>query len=387
MNYKRLKELYESDGEKRFAVNVLNMIHEGKLNAENFSLKGLWEAMGSPDFSRDRNILDRAVTEAEFKEAADSSTFPKITGALINKVIQEAYDLEYGIGDMLVTKIQASQKDDAIVGFADDDVMQEVPELMPYQEGSVTEKYHKIKSRKWGRIVSLSEEMVRFDQTKQVVMRAKRVGEMAKAKYEEIIMSAVTGYVNTGVYAAWRPAGSHVTLYNASSNDPYTSGTLNNLGSNILADQTDLDVATAAMAAYTDENGTLMAVTPKILLTAMALMGVGRRITRSQQVIGASINTASVSVVPKTFDVYSQEMGIKHLYSPYIDKLKGAAYWYYGDPKKQFVYTEVFPLKTFQAKKGNDQEFERDVLFRFKARFMGGCGAVTNRYVFASAGA
>jgi len=387
MNYTRLKELYESDGEKRFAVNMLNMIHDGRLNAENFSLKGLWEAMGRPDFARDRKIMDRAITEAEFKEAVDSSTFPKITGALINKVVQEAYDLEYGIGFQLVTKIQAVQRDDVIVGFADDDTMQEVPELMPYQEGSVTEKYHKIKSRKWGRIISLSEEMVKFDQTKQVIMRARRVGELAKAKQEEIIITAVVGLATTGLYAAWRPAGSAVTLYSATSTDPYTTATLNNLGTNILADQTDLDVATAAMAAYTDENGTLMGVTPRILFTAMALMGVGRRITRSQQVIGASINTATVSVVPKTFDVYSQEMGIKHLYSPYVDSLKGAAYWFYGDPKKQFVYTEVFPLRTFQAKKGNDQEFERDVLFRFKARFMGGCGAITNRYVFGSTGA
>ena len=63
-----------------------------------------------------------------------------------------------------------------------------------------------------------------------------------------------------------------------------------------------------------------------------------------------------------------------------------SAYWYLGDPKKQFVYTEVFPLQVFQAKKGNDQEFERDVLFRFKSRFMGGCGAVTNRYVMGSTG-
>ena len=380
MNYKRLKELYESDGEKRFAVNVLNMIHEGKLNAENFSLKGLWEAMGKPDFAKDRNILDRAVTEAEFKEAVDSSTFPKITGALINKVVQEAYDLEYGVGFQLVTKIPSTQKDDVIVGFADDDTMQEVPELMSYQEGSVTEKYHKIKNRKWGRLVSISEEMVKFDQTHQVVARARRVGEMAKSKQEEIIIRAITGYVNTGVYAAWRPGGTATTLYDASSADPYTSATLNNLGTNTLADETDLDVATAAMAGYTDENGTLLALIPKILFTAMALMGVGRTITRSKQNV---ILTAPAG----NFNVYSQEMGIKHLYSPYVDSLKGATYWYYGDPKKQFVYTEVFPLKTFQAKKGNYHEFERDVLFRFKARFMGGCGAITNRYVFGCTGA
>ena len=379
MNYTRLKELYESDGEKRFAVNMINMIQDGKLNADNFSLKGLWEAMGKPDFARDKKINDMKITEAEFKEATGSSLFPKITGTLINKVVQEAYKLEYGVGMQLVTKIKATQLDDVIVGFADDDVMLEVPELMPYSEGTIQEKYHKIKSRKWGRLISLSEEMVKFDQTGQVVQRARRIGEMAKAKQEVIIMGVIVGLPATTVYAAWRPGGSAVTLYAATSTDPYTAATLNNLNTNTLADETDLDEATGTIAAWTDEATNLLAVTPKILLTSMALMGKGRAITKSQY----RIETSTHSV----YDVYGQELGIKHLYSNQIDSQVGAAYWYYGDFKKQFVYTEVFPLQTFQAKKGNEQEFERDVLFRFKARFMGGCGAVTNRYVCGSTGA
>jgi len=381
MNYTRLKELYKADGEKRFATNMINNIHEGKLNADNFSLKGMWEVMGSPDFARDKRINDMRITEAEFQEATGSSLFPKVTGALISKVVQEAYKLEYGIGMQLVTKIPATQLDETIVGFADDDVMLEVPELMPYQEGTVVEKYHKIKNRKWGRLISLSEEMVKFDQTGQIVSRARRIGEMAKAKQEYIIIGAVVGLPASGSYAAWRPAGSAVTLYSATSTDPYSTaaGTLNNLGTNILVDETDLDIATVAMATYTDEKGNIMAVTPKILLTAQGLLGIARRITRTQGVTAATFPE-------KIYDVYAQELGIKHLYSPLIDSRRGATYWYYGDPKKQFVYTEVFPLQTFQAKKGSEDEFKRDVLFQFKSRFMGGCGAVTNRYVFGSTG-
>ena len=381
MNYSRLKELYESDGEARFGANMLNMIHEGKLNADNFSLKGLWEAMGQPDFSRDKAIADRAVSEEEFKEAVGTSVFPKITGALINKMVQEAYDLEYGVGDQLVTKIQATQRDEYIVGFIDDSSMRAVPELMPYQEGGINEKYHKIKSQKWGRIVSISEEMVKFDQTGQVVQRARRVGEMAKTKKESMIFDAITGNITSGDYASWRPGGTATALYNASSADPYSDDTLNNLNTNTLNDQTDIDVAVAAIAGYTDEHGEIIQVIPKILLTAMALIGIGRAITKSMQRI-----TLTAGSVPGVYDTYSSDMGIKHMYSPFIDSKKGAAYWYLGDPRKQFVYAEVFPLQVFQAKKGNDQEFERDVLFRFKSRFMGGCGAVTNRYVMGSTG-
>jgi len=378
MNYRRIKELYESDGEKKFTANMLNMIHEGDLNAENFSLKALWEAMGSPDFGRDRAIEDRTVSETEFTEAIGTSLFPKITGALINKVVQQAYDLEYGVGMSLVTKIQATQLDEYITGYVEDANMKAVPELMPYSEGGLTEKYHKIKSQKWGRIISISEEMVRFDHTNQVIDRAKRVGELAKAKQEDMIFDAITGAITSGDYASWRPKGTATTLFSSTSTDPYSNNTTDNQHAEPLVDQTDVDAAMALLAVMVDEWDNPISVMPKILLTGMALLPVARSITKSMQRI-------TLTSTPGTYDVYSQDLGIQHVYSNLIDTKKGIAYWYLGDFKKQYYYSEVFPLQTFQAKKGHDQEFERDVLYRFKGRFMGGCGAVSNRYVINSA--
>ena len=373
MNRDSLKSLYEKYGEKKFAAEVVNLINEGDVNESNFSLGALWSAMGEPSLKPKAINMSAKVSENDFdiEEAIDSSAFPKITGALINKVVQEAYELEYGIGDMLVTKIPSSVKDETIVGFSEDMAMQEVEENMAYQEGSIGEKYHKINNRKFGRIISLSEEMVKFDQTGQMVMRAKRIGEAARGKHERIIMDAVLGLTASGINASWRPGGTATTLYNSASADPYTTATLNNLGAIALADETDLDEAGALLGAFTDENGLPMVVNPKILLTGMALRSTANKICYSGQSVVSDSPAGSKNIYTGT-DVKT---------SNYIDTLVSATAWYYGDFKKQFVYTDVFPLQVLQAKAGNEKEFENDIVIRFKARFMGGAGAITNRYV------
>ena len=366
-----LRNLYEQMGEKAFAAKTINLINEDKITEYNFSLKALWEAMDKPKLSTSRLIESRVYDEEELSEALESSAFPKITGALINKVVSAAYDKEYGIGMQLVDVVPSSQKDEVIVGFAEDNTLQEVPEGMPYQEGSITEKYHKIRNRKFGRVIGLTEEMVKFDQTNQMITRAKRVGEAAKAKQERIIMDAVLENVSTGQYAAWRPNGTATTLYSSTSNDPFSSGTLDNLGGEALLDETDIATAITLAAQFQDENGDPIMWNPKVLLVPMALEGIGRQIVYSGQSIKLTLPGG----------VFAPYQGMILLSSPYIDQLISATAWYIGDFQKEFIYTEVFPLQVFQAKVGNEDEFNRDIIFRFKARFMGGCGAVSNRYV------
>ncbi len=211
-----------------------------------------------------------------------------------------------------------------------------------------------------------------------MVQRARNIGENAAAKKEEIIMNGVLENASTGVYAAWRPAGTSTTLYSDTSNDPYTTGTIDNNITDTLADETDLDSAMAKFETFTDEKSTYLGVKPKILLVGYALAAIARKITEST---GSNVSNKSAAVINPVRGM------ITPVISSYVTNKKGAAYWYIGDFKKQFIYTEVFPLGVFQAKPGSTAEFERDNIFRFKARFMGGCGAVSNRYVIQSTGA
>jgi len=308
--------------------------------------------------------------EVDFSEALDSSAFPKITGALVNKMVQSGYDLEYGVGDQLVTVIPSLVKDETLVGFGDDNEMKEVEEGVDYEEGSVTEKYHKIKNVKFGRVISLTKESVMFDQTGQIIARAKRLGEAAKSSKEKTIMNAVIELTSTGLRAAWRPAGSAATLYSNTSTDPYTTATLDNLSGTTLADETSLTAAQALFAQFTDEQGLPITVNPRILFTAVSLDPIARQICFS----GQSIKLTTPAGVMQPFQ------GTVPLSSVFIDQLKSATAWFYGDFKKQFVFTEVWPLQTYQLKT-DERKFKADVIFSFKAGYYGGCGAVSNRYV------
>ena len=376
INWDAMKTRYDSDGERKYANAVISLINEGAIDESNFSLKGLWESMGKPNLTKDRE-LGRMISEAEFSEGLNSTMFPVVTGSLINKTVQKAYDQAYAIGDNLVTVLPSSVKDETIVGFTAADVLEEVHEEMPYVEGSFGEKYHKIYNSKYGRIITLSEEAIKFDQTGQFIMRAKNLGKNARSKKESIIMEAVLENASTGVHAAWRPAGTSTTLYSNTSTDPYTTATLDNVIVDNLADETDINAAMTLFAGYTDEAAEFITVVPNILLTSMALVSTAKKVINSAASLVATYSSGVINPYKGDF---------MPMASPLVDNLKGAKYWFLGDFKSQFIYTEVFPIGTYQAKPGNEDEWKRDVIFGFKVRLMGGCGAISNRYVVMSTG-
>ena len=68
------------------------------------------------------------------------------------------------------------------------------------------------------------------------------------------------------------------------------------------------------------------------------------------------------------------------LSSPYLDD-QSTSTWYVGDFKRQFVWHEVWPLQTFRQREDSESRFVRDVVARFKARYLGGIAAIDYKYV------
>lgn len=378
INWSYFGELRESEGELKYANMLIRLINEGKVNTGNFSLKGLHKSLGEPRLFREDKGLDEFLVESDLREQMDSSAFPKITGALINKMVQEGYDLAAGVGDMLVTEIEASQKDDTIVGFGAMDELKEIIEGAEYQAIEFGEKYHKIKNTKYGARIDLTEEMVRFDQTGQFIARAQNIGRMAAYKKEEIIMNAICEKTSTGELASWRPGGTSTALYSDTSTDPYSPQTYDNVNTNKLADESDIDEQIIMFAAAKNEKGSLVQVVPNTILVAPGYLGIAKKIVNST---GSTLSNKSQAVI----NPYQGDFQV--VASQWVQKLLSSVYWLMGDFKRQFVYTRVFPLQTSQAKPGNDAEFERDVIYSWKTRLMGGCGAVSNLFVIRSTGA
>ena len=165
-------------------------------------------------------------------------------------------------------------------------------------------------------------------------------------------------------------------MYSDTSNDPFTTGTLDNLGAITLADETDLAAALALFSQFTDEQGLPMRVRPKILLTGLSLKSIANQICFS----GQSVVTEKPAGVTNIFS-QGNVNGTQPLDTTFIDQQLATTAWFYGDFKKQFVYTEVWPLQVEQQGRDSEKAFNADVISRYKVSYYGGCGAVSNRYV------
>jgi hypothetical protein len=71
------------------------------------------------------------------------------------------------------------------------------------------------------------------------------------------------------------------------------------------------------------------------------------------------------------------------LSSPFIDEQGGEATndWYLGDFRRQFVWTEIWPVQTFLQRAESESAFDRDVVLRVKARYYGGLSAIDTVFV------
>ena len=358
MNGQSLRDLYLSDGPQQFADKCVRLLREGKVRPEDFSLRELWEAVGRPGFGSMRNILEALGSDAPLREeAVNTSVFNVITGELINRKVIEGYESYPAIGDELVTVVSSRRREERFPGLGALDMPVEVKEAEDYPElGGLDEKYVTSTATKKGMIISITEELITEDQTGLVLLRAKQVGERIRRDREKTILNGIQD-VNGNVY---RPDGQAVALYSAANGNLLTG--------NSLVDWTDLDAAYAHFINMQDEAGEPMYVEPQVLLVPVSLRGTANRIVNATE-----FDTGNMTVG----NSYSH---LKALASPYLDA-QSTTTWYIGDFKRQFVWHEVWPVQVLRARQDSDQAFERDIVARFKARYLGGIAALDYRYV------
>ena len=112
------------------------------------------------------------------------------------------------------------------------------------------------------------------------------------------------------------------------------------------------------------------------MLVPEALRGTARSIVNSTEValVNEDGETRVANPVHNMLEVLS---------SPFIDEQGGAAAssWYLGDFKRQFIWTEIWPVQTFLQRAESSSAFDRDVVLRVKARYFGGISAVDTAFV------
>jgi len=295
-------------------------------------------------------------------EALTTSTFPKAVGTLINKSVIAGYETVPTIGQDLVTVVPSNKITETVVGFDEVDTPDIVLEGMPYGETGFGEKYVTMKNIKRGRIISITEETIKFDQTGQVIQRARMIGEKSALKKEQLIVEGVID-ANSTVY---KPSGIATAFYSTSASPANATATV--LG------ESGLDAVQVLVAAMTDANSD-----PILINEANMLLLTGSTLRRQAWELMNSPMTPEGAEGARNYfkGLYSLR------YSPFVTSTTN---YFIGDFKKDFWWTEVYPLQLLERSMNDtDEGFKRDIIAQFKARFYGAIGAVDNKHSFKGA--
>ncbi len=389
-----LRQLRQSLGARGFCESIQNLLDTRELAPEDFSIRQLWEACIGPTgqtlptfaarqrvYVTDAAQLDQTLSEADL----GTNVFQTVTGAVIARRVMDAYDQTDGmIGDRLVTIERSSVRNERIAGFTALQGPREVKEGMPYEEASFGDKFISTVESKKGRLLSITEEAVHFDQTNELLRRAARLGEATRVEREKTIVRGVidadyNAGLGTGVY---RPGGSLLSLYPDNGSNRNVLGPGSAIagfnGSYPLEDWTSLSTPLEFHATqvkddrHAPETGEPIGWNPRFLLVPKALE------IRALQIVNATLVPANAAGSALGGNPLRGAFTV--LSSPYLDQVD-AQNWFLGDFPRQFIWKEIWPVQVFRQSPPEAEGFDRDVVARFKVRYYGGINALDHRYV------
>ena len=348
-----LKNLLESKGTAGALQVIEKALKEKKISPSDFSLKEIWEA---------------CTNGASVHEAVSYKSFPKITGALINSQLIAAYDHVPTIGDKITTTLKSVHKNETIAGISAVEGPDKVAEQERYKDSSITEKYVTAMSEKYGRMISITEEMIYFDQTDQVLIRANDIGEETAQYKEKLIVEGVLD-VNSDV---WQPSGVATAIY-SSTNKNTASATFGESGLETARKTIQMmqnDAGDQASSTDSEKDYIFIDDANMILLVPSDLE------VEAWQMENSALTPESAENAKNFF-----KGRFTTLTSPYISK-RSTTNWFMGNFKKDFRWIEVWPLQTFTQPAGHEDEFMADIKTRLKVRFYGTVAAVDFKHSY-----
>lgn len=387
-----MRGLVESLGAEGFYHKVCTLLNEKQLSVDDFSYYELADACGVLPMLRSirESALPRGPVTALLRESnpgLSSSLFQVVTGELIGRKVIQGYEDNSGfIGDKLVQVMPNRLRSAKIAGFRALSGPSEVAEGHPYEESSFDEKFVTTKESKQGRILSINEELIGFDQTGEINRRAMALGYYLRQERERTIVRAVTDADAGNGHYVYRPNGTGQALYADDGSNRNWIGLGNTTSPDFatllpLSTWSSIDVALNYRATEVKDDridGTTRPILAPVkqLLVPERLRGTARSIIHSGEV--------TVSNDDQTMTFANPVQGlVEVLSSPFIDEQGGDALadWYLGDFRRQFVWTEIWPVQTFLQRADSEAAFDRDVVLRVKVRYYGGVSAVDTVYV------
>ena len=384
---------------------IMESLEKGELKADDISYRDLMFATGAADPLRpeegvkaiafhQKNLLDAGVTEAaifsESNPGVNSNTFALITGELISSKMIEGYNTgsDGFIVDQLVDNMPNQRiPEQRIAGLKALTGAEDVHEGEVYPETTMGEKYVTTKEQKRGRILSLNEETLLFDRTGVINRNARELGEWVRQDKERLeLRQVLDADYSAGVTGVYRPSGVITELYksDASNQNFIGSGGLSGYDTNTaLTDWNDLDLVRKFRATQVKDDRLDGDARPIVGLNTGNILLVPESVATTAAYIvdsaGGEERTNSGNRITNVSNPVRGMVG-RVLHSPFIDEIN-AGDWYYGDFKKQYVRTEIWPVQTRFQGEDSESSFDRDVPLRIKLRYFSGISALDTKWV------
>lgn len=336
---------------EEFKTKYMSLLTDKKISWNDVSFKSLWEGL---------------VVSQDLEEDINTSAFPLLTSTLIRTTVMKGYDSVPDFVDQLTTTVQTNASEVVSHGWGPMSDLYEVKEGDEYRQLSYGEKEVRVKPKKYGGLISVTEEAVLQDTTGQILAEATRVGERGKKFKNKLALKAAVDR-DANIYDG-------AELYKSDdANDNYLAGADSALGT------TGWENADAKLNQQEDSDDEPIDVqsTKPILMVPPRLKGQALKLKNGDF---SGIGTANLdpNIAKDQFDI---------IVNPYFADYKTTTAWLYGNFKSQFLYAEVWPIQvTNHNGRDTEQGFYRDIIQTVKVRLKGGIGAIDTKFVIKSAG-
>ena len=359
--------LCESQNHYDALVGLTASLDKGTVKPEDFSIREIFEEC-VPD---GRELIETwsprggssSTTLIEAAGAIASSDFSSISGQIVyTRLIEKLQAEEYKFTQMIPTQSTPydGEKIAGIAGLGDQ------AEIVPEGEsfpliGTGEDWIETPSTTKRGFIVPITKEAIFFDRTGELLQTAGAVGESLAINKEKRAIDCVIDENTTAHRYKWR--GTVYATYQASS--PWDNIT----ASNPLVDFTDVDNANQTLNAITDPNtgepvvveATVLIIDKSQELDVMRILNATNlhyAVVDNQASAGTlRIGTDSPNPMGNAFELLTTRL--------LTSRQATDTTWYYGNPRKAFVYMENWPIAVIQEDGGYEM-FHRDIVTQYR---------------------
>lgn len=312
------------------------------------------------------------ISLVEAGDAVNTAAFSNITGQIVYNAIMEAFTSEAFVFSQVIRTIQTSFNGEKIAGITRmGDRAEVVAEGMPYPNVGVGEDWIETPvTTKRGMIVPVTKEAIFFDRTGLIVQRCAEVGEWLGINKEKRVINCIIDENVTAHRYKWK--GTIYATYQTST--PWDNVT----ASAALVDWTDIDEAEQTLSGILDPNtGEPIVNMPRDLVVTRQNLYKARYILNATEIRvgdGASATTQTIAANPMAGN------GYRILSSQLLAAQMATDTTYYlGDIGKAFAYMQNWGLTTVQAPANSEDEFNRDIVMKWKASERGAAATLEPR--------